>query len=111
MIKDLPPPTEAEEYRNTAEKSCETWLLMRGSAGHATNSSIMPIISIGWPLLPSTDLELPSERFAPLSDGSVRSRADAAVTPVSGRPPSRVGAANFRHSRLAALAADVSASA
>ena len=57
MIKDLPPPTEAEEYRNTAE-SCETWLLKRGSTGHATNSLIMPIISIGWPVLQSTDLKL-----------------------------------------------------
>jgi hypothetical protein len=45
------------------------------------------------------DLHIPSEQFTSLSDGSVRSRADAAVIPVAGRPPSRVGAANFHHFR------------
>ena len=70
MIKDLPPPTEAEEYRNTVE-ILRDWLLKFGLAEHATNFSTMPIISIGWPSSSSSHLKLPLEGFGPVSKGSV----------------------------------------
>jgi hypothetical protein len=95
-------------------KFCETWLLKRGSAEHATNSLIVPTILIGW--LPSSNshLKLPLEGFAPVKQGfglnPRRRHCYPTIGPVGGRP--RAGAANFRHFRLPAPAsADVSASA
>jgi hypothetical protein len=71
MIKDLF--RRPLRRRNTGIwlKFCETWLLKRGSAEHATNSLIVLTILIGW--LPSSNshLKLPLEGFAPVSKGSV----------------------------------------
>jgi hypothetical protein len=112
MIKDLPPPTEAEEYRNTAE-------ILRDMAAQARfGRTRIELFNYADNLdrlasLPEPRSQVTSERFAPLSDGSVRTDADAAEPQCrASRPPSRAGAANFRHFRVAALAgADVSASA
>jgi hypothetical protein len=53
MIKDLSPPTEAEEYRNVAE-ILPTWRLKCGLAKSATKWSTLRIISIASLHLPST---------------------------------------------------------
>jgi hypothetical protein len=63
MIKVLPPPSEAEEYRNTAE-------ILRDLAAQTRFDKtrnelfILPTISIGWLPSPSINLKLGFKRFA-----------------------------------------------
>src|SRR5215472_19024141 len=109
MIKDLPPPTEAEEYRNAAEILRD--LAAQARFGRTRNELFNYADNL--------------DRLASLAEHGYRngSRHLAAarfeLTPMLRRPqcranrrPSRAGAANFRHFRLTALAgADVSASA
>ena len=63
MIKVLPPPSEAEEYRTTAE-------ILRDLAAQTRFDKtrnelfILPTISIGWLPSPSINLKLGFKRFA-----------------------------------------------
>ena len=69
MIKGLPPPTEVEEYRNTAE-------ILRDLAAQtqfgkpAANSLTVPTISNDWQPSPTTNLKLGFKRFARINASS-----------------------------------------
>ena len=85
MIKDLPPATEAEEYRNAAEILRD--LAAQARFGRTRNELLNYADNLDrLASLAEHRSQVTSERFAPLSDGSVRTDADAAVTPVSGQP-------------------------
>jgi hypothetical protein len=78
MIKDLPPPAEAEEYRNTAE-------IIRDLAAQVrfgTTRSELFNCSISWPTSPSPKLKLWFRRFPrPLTTACLE------LVPTSVRPP------------------------
>jgi len=85
MIKDLPPPTEAEEYRNTAEILRD--LAAQTRFGRTRNELFNYADNLDrLASLAEHGSQVTSERFALLSDGSARTHADAGVTPVSGQP-------------------------
>jgi hypothetical protein len=85
MIKDLPPPTDAEEYRNTAEILRD--LAAQARFGRTRNELFNFADNLDrLATLAEHGSQVTSEQFTSLSDGSVRTHADAAVTLVPGRP-------------------------
>ena len=92
MIKDLPPPTEAEEYRNTAEILRD--LAVQTQFGK-TRSELFNCAE-NLDRLAALAEHQPEARVqavrAPLDDGSSRTRADCRLEPakISGQSPSGV---------------------